>query len=99
MQPLQKSFCLITFEAILNHYYYYLYILSVKLIHTRPIKIRDIRLQLCAQNEFSGLCVTPNKIQIYEGREKISIQSEKLSERKKVLSDAKWKLGLGGRTL
>lgn len=48
----------------------------------------------------SGLCVTPNKIWIDRGREKISFQSEKLSEgKKKVLSDAKLKLGLGGRTL
>lgn len=48
---------------------------------------------------FSGLCVTPNKIWIDGGREKIFHLKSLVRGKKKVLSDAKLKLGLGGRTL
>lgn len=51
VQLLQKSFCFIIFQVILKHYWYFLYISAVKIIQTQPIKMRQIQLLFCVQNE------------------------------------------------
>lgn len=98
MQLLQKSFSLITFQAILKHYWYFLYISAVKIIQTQPIKMRQIQLPFCVWNEsLWPLCDSQQNLNRQRQRKDL-LSIYKLSDGK-VLSASKLRLGLGRGTL